>query len=178
MNLSSPVGEPPARQRALRTAAAACALLLLPGLSACSFTNPKTTATTYAAADGTNDQIIDEATGASVELRNMLLVAQEEDGPGTLVGVAANTGAQPVRVTFTVLDGDGQSVGTGTVLAGSGELTSIGTDGTAVRVASVPVPPGANLTLVVETPAGGSQRMTLPVLAAEGPYADLLAGPE
>lgn len=170
MDHSSRIGQPFARQRTRQAATVAGALLLLPSLGACSFLNPKTTATPYAASDGTNGQIVNEATGAAVELRNMLLVAADEDGPGTLIGVATNTGSDPVSITFTVLDGAGQSVGSGTVRAAAGETTSIGPDGSTVQVSSVPVPPGANLTLVAETPSGGSEQLTLPVLPPEGAY--------
>ena len=80
-------------------------------------------------------------------------------------------------MTFTVLDGTGNSVGGGTVRASAQGLTELDGVDTAVRVASVPTAPGAVLQLQVDTPSGG-QRLSLPVLAAEGPYASLTPQPE
>lgn len=159
--------------RAAGTAAVvAGALALSSALSACSFTNPTTTATTYDAADGVNGAIEDDATGVSIELRNLSLVTTAAQAPGLLIGAIANQGEESVSVTLTVLDAEGNPVGGGTVEAQAQELVQINGDGSAVRIASMPTAPGTNLQVQVETPSGG-QRLTLPVLAAEGRYADL-----
>lgn len=162
----------PRRSTVTAAVLVAGALALSPALSACSFLNPKTTAVTYDASDGVNGQIVDEATGISIQLRNMLLVAAEPNAPGLLIGAVSNEGDQTVNVTLTVLDDTGNPVGGGTVRARAQELTEIGGDGTTVRIASVPTAPGTNLLLQVDTPSGGD-RLSLPVLAPEGPYADV-----
>jgi hypothetical protein len=159
--------------RAVGTAVVvAGALALSSALSACSFTNPTTTATTYDAADGVNGEIADDATGVSIQLRNLSLVTTAAQAPGLLIGAIANQGEQPVSVTLTVLDTEGNPVGGGTVEAQAKELVQINGGGSAVRIASMPTDPGTNLQVQVETPSGG-QRLTLPVLAAEGRYAAL-----
>ncbi len=147
------------------------AALALPGVAGCSFNSPQTTATTYAAADGSNAAITDAATGTAVDLRNFLLVGSDKGGPGTLIGAVVNNGTEPVTVEFTVLDGD-SSVGSGRVTAEPGVLTKVGPGSDEVSLTSVPAAPGAVLQLKAQTGAGGAQ-MSLPVMAAEGPYADI-----
>lgn len=143
-------------------------LLVAPGLGACSFTSP-TLVETFPASDGVNGEIPDVTTDGSVKLRNILLVTAAEGAPGALVGAVVNDTPAPVDVSFRVLGGDGQDVGGGKVTAAPGEFTQIGSGGAEIRVDAVPAQPGSTLQVQVETPAGG-QRLTLPVLAATGPY--------
>lgn len=145
--------------------------LAVPGLAACSFTSPMTTATTYQAADGSNAAITDAATGASVDLRNFLVVGTAKGSPATLVGAVVNQGTSPVEVNFTVLDGQ-STVGSGKVTAEPGKLVQVGPSGTAVTLSSLPAAPGSVLQLKAETGAGGAT-LPLPVLAAEGYYASI-----
>lgn len=166
-------GARPAHRRVTvaRAAPVGGALLLGAALGACSFTSPQTIATPYAASDGVNGSIPDPATGTSVLLRNMLLVTTGEGAPGLLVGAVANQGTEPVNVTLTVLDPQGNPVGGGTVRAPAQGLTELGSGGVTITVASVPSIPGSNLQLQVDTPSGGD-RLTLPVLPNQGPYVD------
>jgi len=147
--------------------------LAVPGLAACSFANPITTATTYAAADGSNGSIQDPSSGASVQLRNFLVVGTAKGSPATLVGAVVNEGTAPVVVKLDVLDADGKTtIGTAEVSAAPGVLTKVGPDGTSVSLSSLPAAPGTVLALKAQTGAGGAT-MPLPVLAAEGPYASI-----
>jgi hypothetical protein len=146
-------------------------VLLAPGLAGCAFSSPQTTATPYPAADGANGSIA-AASGGGVLLRNFLLVGTAKDAPATLIGAVANEGSAPVDVQFTVLDGT-SAVAQGSVTAVPGELTQIGPDGAAtVRVASLPTAPGTVLKLAAQS-GDGDVTISLPVLAAEGPYASI-----
>ncbi|MBL8930126.1 MAG: hypothetical protein JNL54_08395 [Kineosporiaceae bacterium] len=150
----------------------ATALVVLPGVAGCSYVSPNTTATTYAAADGTNGEIIDPNTDSGVQLRNFLVVGKEKGGPGTLIGAVLNEGTEPVTVTLTVLDSEGKSLGdAGTVTARPAELTQVGGQGPGT-VSVESVTPGTVVQLEARTPAGKAV-MSLPVLAAEGHYADV-----
>lgn len=152
----------------------ATALLVVPGVAGCSYVSPNTTATTYAAADGTNGSITDPNSGAAVQLRNFLVVGTEKGAAGTLVGAVVNQGTSSVTVDLTVLDAAGQaSVGTGSVTVEPGELAKVGgTDGAKVSLGSLPTAPGSVLKLQARTGAG-TATVSLPVVAAQGHYASL-----
>lgn len=163
---------------ALLPTAGVAVVMLLGG---CSFTNPATIATPYAASDGTNAQI---GTGAdAVLLRNFLLVTSERDKPGAVVGAITNGGATSVQVTLSVLqpaaDGAGQPtpLGETTVTVAPGEFVKVGPGDTVFNLPSVPTPPGSTLTIQAATATGGRQSFTLPVLAAVREYASLTPTP-
>lgn len=145
-------------------------------LAGCSATNPATTATPYAASDGSNAEI--DVNGTTLKLRNFLLVGTGKDKPGVLVGAIANSGAQPITVTFTVIgtvNGNPAPMGSGTVTAAPGGLTLVGPGGADVTIASLPGDPGVVLQLRADTPAGG-QSLNVPVLPTSGPYASVSPG--
>lgn len=159
---------------ALATAGTAAAVVL----SGCSFTNPVTIATPYAASDGTNSQVTDPASGETVNLRNFLVVAAAKDAPGAVLGAVANDGSKPVTVQFTVTAPAGEqgaaptAVGQGSVTVEPGALALVGPGGTAFDLAAVPTAPGTVLSIEARTP-GGSTTFTLPVQAAVHQYATL-----
>ncbi len=141
-------------------------------LAACSFTNPATTATPYAASDGTNAELQDAATGDVVRLRNFLAVSSGAGSPGTVVGSIVNGGSQPVTVRLTVLDANQQPVGETSVDVSPRTLARVGPRGTTFDLPQVPSAPGANLTIQAAT-SGGSTQFTLPVLPPFNEYATL-----
>ena len=143
------------------------------GLSACSAVNPAVIQTPYQAAAGTNADIVDPASGASVHLRDFVLVGGEQGKPATLLGAVTTDSTAPVTVSLSVLDAQGQPVGTGTVTTSKGKLTSVGPEGTSIAVAQAPAGAGAVVQLHAATPVGGTT-FSLPVVAAGGafsPYA-------
>ena len=140
-------------------------------LAGCSFTNPQTIATPYAASDGTNAEVVDPASGETVRLRNFLVVAAAKDAPGAVVGAVANDGSKPVTVQFTVNSPTGE-VGTGSVTVEPGQLAQVGPAGTALDLATVPSAPGTVLSITATTP-GGSATFALPVMPAVREYATL-----
>jgi hypothetical protein len=148
-------------------------------LAGCSATNPATIAKPYTAADGTNADISDPATGATVKLRNFLVVGSAKGKPAVLIGAIANEGTTPVDVTFTVLSAGSQTpLATGNVTAKPGVLSFVGPGGTAVQLPDLPGAPGIVLTLRADTAAGGQQMFVPVVDNAEGtPYASITPDP-
>ncbi len=159
----------------------------LGALTGCSATNPSQIATPYPAADGTNAEITDPASGSVVKLRNFLLVGTEKGKPAQLVGAIANEGTEPVRVVLSIAapvpasadpaasPSPTQPLVEQAVTAAPGQLTLVGAGGTAVNLGALPAIPGATLTLRAQTGAGG-ELLTIPVVRAEGQYASLPAG--
>ena len=146
-------------------------------LAGCSFTNPQTIATPYAASDGTNSEVTDPTSGETVRLRNFLVVAAAKDAPGAVVGAIANDGTKPVTVQFKVSappsgGSAAQPLGSGSVTVEPGQLAQVGPAGTALDLASVPTAPGTVLTIEATTP-GGTATFPLPVVAAVRQYATL-----
>jgi len=139
------------------------------GLTACSAVSPAVIATPYQAAAGTNGDIVDPATGASVHLRDFVLVAGAAGQPGVLLGAVTTDSATPVTVALAVVDGKGQPVATGTVTATRNTLTSVGPEGTSVPVAQSPAAAGAVAQLHATTASGGTT-ISLPVVAASGQF--------
>lgn len=157
-----------------RVAAGGAALALL--LTGCSFTNPATTATPYAASDGTHGELENAATGEKVRLRNFLLVTAEKGAAGAVTGAIANDGTQPVTVRLSVIDdtdpAQPRTVGEASVQVPSGQLTRIGPSGTPFDLAATPVAPGARLVIQAAT-GSGSTRFALPVLPPRNEYATI-----
>lgn len=141
--------------RTLTPAAAAAAALL----AGCAYTSPATTQLPYEPADGTGAAVGD------VLLRNVLVVAEEEGAPGSLVGVVANRGLDDVEVQFSLTE-DGTTVGSVEVPANTS--VQLGPEGEEVVLDGVPAP-GALLPLDVRTGQGGTQ-IRVQVFEPEGPY--------
>ncbi|MEJ2579225.1 MAG: hypothetical protein P8Z68_09020 [Kineosporiaceae bacterium] len=156
-------------------ARAVLALALLPALltvTGCARVSPTNTAP-FPAADGTEARIVDPLDGSTVKLENVLVVGTAEGAPGRLLGTVVNGGARPVTVSLLLYP----SATADTPLA---RATVPVPGGPAVRVQdltpgliadALPHPPGAVLSLRAGTPEGGWVRLTVPVLAATGPYA-------
>ncbi|MFN0284352.1 MAG: hypothetical protein ACKVZ6_20575 [Kineosporiaceae bacterium] len=143
-------------------------------LTGCSFSNPATVATPYAASDGTHGELKNAATGENVRLRNFLLVTAAQGGAGAVSGAIANNGTRPVTVQLTVLDdtdpAQPQTVGRASVEVAPGELAQIGPAGTPFDLASIPAEPGEKLVIQAAT-GGGSTKFALPVLPPRDEYA-------
>jgi hypothetical protein len=91
-------------------AVAAGAVLLMLGVSGCSFTADQSTTTPYAASDGIVKDL------GPVLLRNILVVGRDDETAGRLVGTVFNTSDQPVDLdiragdaaTSVTIEGQGQ----------------------------------------------------------------------
>ncbi|WP_136518457.1 MULTISPECIES: hypothetical protein [Cellulomonas] len=162
---------PRAVRTARRTAAAALALASAAALAGCSATNQITTIDDYPPSDGV------AITVDEVRALNLLVLAEEEGGPGILVGALANNSGEDTSVTLAVEGAQAVNVdvpSSGTVLMGAagapGRYQTV-----EVPVAQVSAIPGGLTTLTVSTPAGGSAEVQVPVMDGTlAEYAPLL----
>lgn len=140
----------------LRLLGLAGATLLATG---CAVFSPIQTDYAYIPADGVDLSI------PGLTFRNLVVVADEEGGPGTLVGQAVNETAQAIDVTFA-LEG---SSGTSTSIASySDDAISLGS--TPVTIGPVPEPPGSMMPLLVTTQEAGQNVVVVPVLPSTRYY--------
>jgi hypothetical protein len=143
-------------------------------LTGCSFSNPATVATPYAASDGTHGELT--SAGETVRLRNFLLVTTAAGAEGAVAGAIANDGTQPVTVRLTVLDTSDptnpQTLGEASVEVAPGQLARVGPAGTPLDLAATPAGPGQTLSIKAAT-ASGSTTFALPVLPPRDEYATI-----
>jgi len=164
-----------------RRLAAAAAVAAIPLLSACATFSPATTAVPYNASDGASVQL------GQLEAANLLVVGSEKGGTGVLSGALVNKGTNdltvaistqgaPTPVTVTVPGNRMVSLtaGSGGPLAGG----AANNEGSAtVLVPSLPVAPGANVTVQLATRSGGQTQVFVPVLLPQNEYATITAPP-
>lgn len=132
------------------------------GLSGCQVMSPRQTDVTYNAADGVPIDLGD------VQLRDIVVVADKDGGPGTLVGAANNEGDKPV--TVRVAPAGSSKAAEFEVPANSGLAIS---KDTKVELTDFQGAPGGMVSLQAQTDASGaSGEIQVPVVAAEGYYAD------
>ena len=79
----------------LQPAVATGAVVMMLGISGCSFTAEQFTANPYAPSDGIVKDI------GEVLLRNVLIVGSEDESEGRLIGTVFNTSDEPVDLTIT-----------------------------------------------------------------------------
>jgi hypothetical protein len=159
-------------QRRRQGRAAAVAAVAALTVSACSFTSPRQTTEPYPPSDGTV-ATIDLADGNTVTLHNMLVVAEEEGGPGRVIGAVEVTGARAVSVDLAADFGEAQPAAPATVDVEPGRLTILGPDDEDVVLPSVAAPPGAFLQMTATTAEGGTTAWSVPVLRPVYPYEGL-----
>jgi hypothetical protein len=116
--------------------------------------------------DGVAESVSDD-----VSVRNFIVFAAEEGGPGVLVGALANHGREDVEVTLSPEGGAPVTVDVparGTVLLG-------GENGETFEIDAVDAAPGALLTITASAPGGGDVPIQVPVFDGSLPeYADLV----
>jgi hypothetical protein len=139
------------------------AVLAAFALSACSTMSPIQTAESYDPGDGV------PATIGQVTARNLLIVSDEKNGPGTLSGSLLNQGDSPIDVRFQTQK-ESEAGGTPSVaipLAGREQLQI-----TEVTFPNVDAAPGEYTGIYMMTTAGKTL-VSVPVLAPDGFYEDL-----
>ena len=82
----------------LAIAAAALSTGLI-GLTGCGYINAQQTTEQYTASDGTHAEV------GPVQLRNMLIVASDENQPGRVIGAIYNSSPNDVKVTLSGAEG-------------------------------------------------------------------------
>lgn len=195
------------RIASLRTALAAAGVAV--ALAGCSVTNPATIATPFNPGDGGSAQIGGEpGNGGSaghyqgnggIKLRNFLVVSQDMNKPGVIVGTISNDTTQPATVQLQLAvegsDGQPQSLGETSVQVEPGKFVQFGNPagasgsaspsdtqaGTAsaggpyawFQVPTVPVIPGSIITMNARTSTLGGTSFNVPVYPAVEYYASL-----
>ena len=138
---------------------AAAAVLAAAGLTAavagCSTFSPVQTDEPYVPADGVPADV------GPLAIRNLLVV----DG-GTLSGSAINTGGEALEVQLATQEGGSVSLS-----LDPREQVNLGDED--LTLSGLTVEPGGLVTVLVESSAGGSTVIDVPVLAAAGPYATM-----
>jgi hypothetical protein len=86
-------------QRGKMAMAAAALSVGLLALTGCGYINAQQTSEQYAASDGTRSDV------GPVQLRNMLIVATDENQPGRVIGAVYNSSSNDVKVTLRGAEG-------------------------------------------------------------------------
>jgi hypothetical protein len=163
-----------------RRRAALAAVAALPLLSACATFSPATTAVPYNASDGASVQL------GQLEAANLLVVGAEKGGQGVLSGALVNKGADDLTVAIstqgaptpvTVNVPAHRTVSLTADSASSAASGSTGSPSATVLVPSLPVAPGANVTVQLATRPGGQTQVFVPVLLPRHEYATITAPP-
>lgn len=137
-------------------------------VSGCQYTSEITTMKTYDPGDGVSAQI------GALHVNDLLVIAQQQGGPGNVVGLAINGSGQPERISVSTVQAGQQGGGSGAAAVdvpanGTAQLTS--GSGQALSVPAVQVPPGAMVQLLVRSNTGQTV-VDVPVLPAQGYYAN------
>ncbi len=130
-------------------------------LSGCQTQSPIQTDVPYLPADGVAVDL------GSVQIRNLLVVADAKNGPGVLTGSVVNRGDENAQITFAVEGGAPVTVST------PAHRTQPISEHSQVQLSSVPADPGGLVTLSVQTATSGSNIVEVPVLPATGYYETL-----
>jgi hypothetical protein len=148
----------PARAaRLIAPAAVAAAVLALTG---CQLTSPIQTDVPYVAGDGVSVDLDD------VHIRNLVVVAEQEGGPGTVSGAVVNRSAQSATITFA-----GETGSATAQVPAHGQVQI--SEATRVTLPSVAAAPGGVVTLQVGSTSSAANIVKVPVLLPDGYYADL-----
>ncbi|MDO5629356.1 MAG: hypothetical protein Q4G43_13650 [Mobilicoccus sp.] len=153
------------RPRALR--AAALTPLVAVVLAGCQWTSPIQTDKAYEPADGRSTQL------GNLAVNNLLVVADEKDGPGNLVGLNINQTNQDVEVSYQVA-GTQQPITVSVPRHGIKQLSDPQGDMTALD--TVPVAPGDLIEVTITTAGAAAETLRVPVVAPYPPYGDLHEG--
>lgn len=159
----------PAR-RPVRALAAAVVLVAVavPALAGCSVTNTITTQRAYEASDGVGVDL------GGVRAGNLLVVAADEGGPGSLVGYLTNEGDSAAVVAVGPAGGEPVAV----VRLAPGATALLGQEHERVDVPSVSEPPGALVLLGFAVEDGDETVVEVPVVDGTLPeYATLVPAP-
>lgn len=148
-----------ARPRRRPVVAAAISVAAALTLSGCQYTSTIQTDQPYVPADGISAQIGD------LQVRNLLIVSGQKNGPGNLVGLTANPTDKAGQISFAVQGGKPVEL---TVPAqGSVQLS---TPQKLVPAGIIKVIPGALVPVQISSASGGATVVQVPVEYPQGPY--------
>ena len=147
--------------RAARRAAPLAVALAALGLAGCQVTNPIQTDRPYLPADGVAVDLGD------VQIRNLVVVADEEGGAGTVSGSVVNRGTEPATVTIAA---QGGAIATVEVPPHGHQQIS---EDEQVVLPTVAARPGGLATVQISTTNSGANVVKVPVLPPQDYYEGL-----
>ena len=151
-----------ATRRGRRVVAALSALAVPVVLAGCSMFSPTATENIYNPGDGTNLSLGD------VEIRDILVLGSEEDGPARIIAYVVNNSAEPVTVEFT---GAGGSASVEVQARSATQISAPGEQG--VTLDTLGVRPGAMVPLGIQVGETAPTEIGVPSVSTENPmYAD------
>jgi hypothetical protein len=150
-------------------ASLALGALVVVGTSGCAMLSTQATQIQYSASDGVN--IPDSG---PLQVRNVLIVTDEEGVDGNLVAAIVNTTSE--SQTLNIEWGEGSSKSTETVRVPANSTVSLGTEETdPLPLEGIDTKPGANLPMFFQSGDGEGVLFDVPVLdGALDYYGDLL----
>ncbi|MEV7693243.1 DNA modification methylase [Microbacterium sp. NPDC089189] len=135
------------------------------GTSGCAMLAPQGTTIQYAPSDGMN---VPDSSGP-LQLRNVLIVANDEGTEGNLVAAIVNTTDDPTSLNIQV--GEGSDAVSLTLRVRGGETLSLGTDETEpLLIEDLNTQPGATVPVFFQSGDGEGARTDIPVLNGDLEY--------
>lgn len=158
----------PLTARLIGTAALGAAVLL--GTTGCAFSSTQATTIPYSPAEGVN---VPDTSGV-LEVRNALIVADEDGVDGNLVMAIVNS--SDATETLNIEFGEDGEGGSATVRVRGGEVLSLGAEGNdPLLLEGIDSKPGTTLPVFFQSGDGAGALIMVPVLDGALPYlADLV----
>jgi hypothetical protein len=142
-------------------------------LVGCSFASPVQVNSQANAGAGSDADLT--AAGGAVHLRGFAVVTSAKGSPGVVVGLIANDGGQPVRVTLKTDPGSDTDTAPAipVIVPADGSTVLGGGTGTTAELAHTAAPPGASILMTAQLDSGDNVQWQVPVMAPVGPYASV-----
>lgn len=150
--------------RLVASVALGAAVLL--GATGCAFITPQSTEIQYSASDGVNIP-----NSGPLKVRNVLIVSEEEGGPGALIAAVVNETGDDHTLNLEI--GEGADAQKATIRVPANSSVSLGDpeeETPALTVDAVPVAPGANVPVYFQSGDAEGVLYQVPVLDGALPY--------
>lgn len=135
------------------------------GTSGCAMLSPQSTTIQYAPSDGMN---VPDSSGP-LQLRNVLIVANDEGTEGNLIAAIVNTTDDPTSLNIQV--GEGADAVSLTLRVPGGETVSLGSEETEpLLIEDLNTLPGATVPVFFQSGDGEGARTDIPVLNGDLEY--------
>ncbi len=144
-------------------ASIAVGALVILGTTGCSMISPQATTIEYNASDGV------AVNAGALEVRNALIVANEDGSAGNFLAAIVNTGDSTERLSLEF--GEGSDAVSETVTVPAGAVVSLGVDDEEpILIEGLDTMPGADLPVYFASGGEEGTLMDVPVLDGELPY--------
>lgn len=156
-----------ASPRATRlVATAALGAALIAGMSGCALVSTQATEIAYSPADGVN-----VPDSGPLQVRNALIVSEEEGGPGNMIAAIVNPTSEPATLTIEL--GEGAGAQTETVRVPARSTVSLGNpegDEEPLRFDEIAGPPGSTVPVYFQSGDAEGVLQEVPVLGPDLDY--------